>query len=33
VTGTRTDGEGSYIAAAKKYYAGPVVVGRDLMEF
>jgi ribonuclease BN (tRNA processing enzyme) len=33
VTGTRTDGDASYIEAVKKHYSGPVVVAQDLMEF
>ena len=33
VTGTRTDGDASYIEAVKKHYSGQVVVARDLMEF
>jgi ribonuclease BN (tRNA processing enzyme) len=33
VTGSRADGDASYIEAVKRYYSGPVVVARDLMEF
>ncbi|HTQ36590.1 MAG TPA: MBL fold metallo-hydrolase [Steroidobacteraceae bacterium] len=33
VTGTRTDGDADYIDAVHRNFSGPVVVGRDLMEF